>query len=184
MKETDIAGNILTYFRKQLVRFYGDKSETFNVHTLSHLSDQVKQCGPLSSSSSIAFEAAHFQLKRPLSESTSTSVFTRLAVRRHQRIVGRREDFKTKLMKIGSVVLKNSREVEVDLEGERAVFRTSSVCRFLETGSCENFVKYEESAELFSFGQLLAIFVDIENFCGVAHLKVYRNHNPLRLLLT
>ena len=101
-------------------------------------------------------------------------------------------------MKIGSVVLKNSREVEVDLEGERAVFRTSNsfsfqdknyhihtpVCRFLETGSSEHFVKYEESAELFSFGQLLAIFVDIENFCGVAHLKVYRNHNPLRLLLS
>ena len=198
VKEIDIAGNILTCFRKQLVRFYGDKSETFNAHTLSHLSDQVKQCGPLSSSSSIVFEAAHFQLKRRISESTSISVFTRLAVKRHQRIVGRREDFKTKLMKIGSVVLKNSREVEVDLEGERAVFRTSnsfsfqdknyhihtSVCRFLETGSCDHFVKYEESAELFSFGQLLAIFVDIENFSGVAHLKVYRIHNPLRLLLS
>ena len=160
VKEIDIAGNILTCFRKQLVRFYGDKSETFNAHTLSLLSDQVKQCGPLSSSSSIAFEAAQFQLKRRISQSTSTSVFTRLAVKRHQRIVGRREDFKTKLIKIGSVFLKNSREVEVDLEGERAVFRTSnsfsfqdknyhihtSVCRFLETGSCEHFVKYEESA--------------------------------------
>ena len=155
----------------------------------------MKQCGSLSSSSSIAFEAAQFHLKRRISESTSTSVFTRLAVKRHQRIVGRREDFKKEL---GSVVLKNSRKVEVDLEGERAVFRTSnqfsfqdknyhiqtSVCRFLETGSCEHFVKYEESAELFSFGQLLAIFVDIDSFCGVAHLKIYLNHNPLRLLLT
>ena len=97
VKENDIAGNILTCFRKQLARFYGDKSETIDAHTLSHLSDQVKQCGPLSSIWSIAFEAAHFQLKRRISESTSTSVFTRLAVKRHQRIVGRREDFKTKL---------------------------------------------------------------------------------------
>ena len=64
VKEIDIAGNILTCFRKQLVRFYGDKSETFNAHTLSHLSDQVKKCGPLSSCSSIAFEAAHFSIKK------------------------------------------------------------------------------------------------------------------------
>ena len=49
MTEIYIAGTILTCFRKQLVRFYGDKSETFNAHTLSHLSDQGKQCGPLSS---------------------------------------------------------------------------------------------------------------------------------------
>ena len=26
--------------------------------------------------------------------------------------------------------------------------------------------------------------MDIDSFCGVAHLKVYRNHKPFRLLLT
>ena len=130
MKEIDIAGNCLTCFRKQLVRFSGDKSETFNALTLSHLSDQLKQCGLLSSILSIAFEAAYFHLKRRINESTSRFVFTRLAVKCHQRIVGRRVDFKKKPMKIGSVVLENSREVEVDLEEERAVFRTSNSFSF------------------------------------------------------
>ena len=53
-KDIDIAAKSLATFRKQLVRFYGDKSETYSAHSLSHLADQVRRCGPLSTSSSIA----------------------------------------------------------------------------------------------------------------------------------
>ena len=131
-KDIDVAAKSLATFRKQLVRFYGDKSETYNAHSLSHLADQVKRCGPLSTSSSIAFEAAHFQLKRRISETTSTSVFTRLAIKRHNRLAGRKRDFRTNVMAIGSVVLRNSHEVAVNVGDELAVFRSSSAFSFLE----------------------------------------------------
>ena len=197
-KDIDVAAKSLATFRKQLVRFYGDKSETYNAHSLSHLADQVKRCGPLSTSSSIAFEAAHFQLKRRISETTSTSVFTRLAIKRHNRLAGRKRDFHTNVMAIGSVVLRNSHEVAVNVGDELAVFRSSSAfsfleknfychnskCRYLENGSCVHIVKFEREDKCVSFGQLLAIYVDIENCCGVAHVKFFEEFKSFRELLS
>ena len=197
-KDIDVAAKSLATFRKQLVRFYGDKSETYNAHSLSHLADQVKRCGPLSTSSSIAFEAAHFQLKRRISETTSTSVFTRLAIKRHNRLAGRKRDLHTNVMAIGSVVLRNSHEVAVNVGDELAVFRSSSAfsfleknfychnskCRYLENGSCVHIVKFEREDKCVSFGQLLAIYVDIENCCGVAHVKFFEEFKSFRELLS
>ena len=196
--DIDVAAKSLATFRKQLVRFYGDKSETYNAHSLSHLAEQVKRCGPLSTSSSIAFEAAHFQLKRRISETTSTSVFTRLAIKRHNRLAGRKRDFHTNVMAIGSVVLRNSHEVAVNVGDELAVFRSSSAfsfleknfychnskCRYLENGSCVHIVKFEREDKCVSFGQLMAIYVDIENCSGVAHVKFIEEFKSFRELLS
>ena len=91
----------------------------------------------------------------------------------------------------GSVVLRDSHEVAVDVGEEHAIFRSSSAfsfrkksfyclnskCLYLENGSCVHIVKFEREDKYFSFGQLLAIDVDIENFSGVArvHVKLFED---------
>ena len=197
-KDIDIAAKSLATFRKQLVSFYGDKSETYNALSLSHLADQVKLCCPLSTNSSIAFEAAHIQSKRRIRETTSTAVFTRLAIKRHHRLAGPKCDFLTNVMAIGSVVLMKSHEVAVDVGNKRAIFRTSSAfsfleknfyfhnlkCRYLKTGSCVQIVKFEREDKCVSFGQLLAKYVEIEKNCGVAHVKFFEEFKSFRELLS
>ena len=43
-------------------------------------------------------------------------------------------------------------------------------------------VKFEREDKCVSFGQLLAIYVDVENCCGVAHVKFFEEFKSFREL--
>ena len=141
----------------------------------------------------IAFEAAHFQLKRKLGETVSTKLFTRLAVKRRQRIFYRRKPFVEQALKIGPLLLKRCKDVQArigmvtsDLKtcssfskhGKNYHCHTSS-CSFDINGSCEHIVLII-SGEGNSVGQLHAIYVDLDNLCGVVQVKMSESVTVLR----
>ena len=41
----DVAERLIKIFQKMVPRFYGEAAQTFNVHSLGHLADQVKTLG-------------------------------------------------------------------------------------------------------------------------------------------
>ena len=53
----DLDEKVIDIFRFPIPHFYGKTAQTFNAHALSHLSDQVRVAGPLSSLSAMAFES-------------------------------------------------------------------------------------------------------------------------------
>ena len=147
--------------------------------------DQVKRCCPLSACSTIAFEAAHFQLKRKLGETFSINLFIRSAVRRRKRIFYRRKQFVEQALKIGPLMLKRCKDVQARVDMVTSVLKTrsyfskhvknyhchTSSCTFDINGPCEQIVMIDSGAGI-SLGQLTAIFVDLDNLCGVVQIKV------------
>ena len=75
------AKHLLDQFCRDAPLFFGtDKCETINLHSIRHLADQVKRCGPLYVSSAMSFESAHSFLARMAS---GTHDFCEIICRRY-----------------------------------------------------------------------------------------------------
>ena len=57
--DTDEADVLIEQFFENFVDLYGEDSQSFNSHTMRHLSEQVKRIGPLWFSSAFCFEFAN-----------------------------------------------------------------------------------------------------------------------------
>ena len=107
-EEICLSDELVMVFRELAPFFYGETSQTFNMHILVDLADQVKSAGPLSSLSTMAFESAHYQLKRAVGPNTTASLATSLAVKRHQRRFFRKQSKKPdQTVTIGSLKLRH-----------------------------------------------------------------------------
>ena len=94
--DVDIAEKLIDIFRLLLPYFYGETAQNFNAHALSHLADQVRVAGPLSSLSAMPFESAHFQLTRAIGPTTNSSCAAKLSVKKQQRQFFATADLKRK----------------------------------------------------------------------------------------
>ena len=63
---SDYAHSLMTLFIQQFESIYGESQMTYNVHSLIHLSNQVKKYGPLENASAFPFENYLGKIKRML----------------------------------------------------------------------------------------------------------------------
>ena len=154
----DIAEKLIAIFRLLLPFFHGEPRKTFKPHALSHLTDQVRVAGPLSSLSAMPFELAHFQLKRAKGPTTNSSCAAKLAVQKQQRQFFATANLKRKnsrpSLTVGELRLKSQRRVQLDSSNENYFSADSfeffgnnfychdSNCRWQSTGTCAHMVVY------------------------------------------
>ena len=187
-EEICLSDELVMVFRELAPFFYGETSQTFNKHTLVHLADQVKSAGPLSSLSTMAFESAHYQLKRAVGPNTTANLATSLAVKRHQRRFFRKQSKKREqTVTIGSLKLRHPTNCFVEIGGVGEVFSTcqsfqynsqsfychnNSKCQWLSNGSCTHIVQFSDDNQL-RIGQLCAIFADVPSRCASVEVKIF-----------
>lgn len=70
LHEIDEAGNMLTKFANDFQSLYGKAKVTMNLHMLRHLSDAVRNCGPLWAQSMFAFEQSNGNLVKSVTSTT------------------------------------------------------------------------------------------------------------------
>ena len=159
----DIAEKPIDSFRL-LPYLYGETAQTFNAHALSHLADQVRVAGPLSSLSAMPFESAHFQLKRAIGPTTNSSCAAKLAVKKKQRHFFVTANLKRKnprpSLTVGELWLKSQTRVHLDSSNEicfsadsfefigKNFYCHDSNCRWHSTGTCVLMVVYFCNNEL------------------------------------
>ena len=194
----DIAEKLIDIFRLLLPYFYGETAQTFNAHALSHLADQVRVAGPLSSLSAMPFESAHFQLKRAIGPTTNSSCAAKLAVKKQQRQFFATANLKRKnsrpSLTVGELRLKSQRRVQLDTSNENYFSAVSfefigknfychdSNCRWQSTGTCVHMVVYFCNNEL-SCGQLVTVIASIENVTALVLIRKFSKIETLREFL-
>ena len=194
----DVAERLIKIFQKLVPRFYGEAAQTFNMHSLGHLADQVKMSGPLASLSCMPFEAAHYHLKRAIGPITSASLATKLAVKRNQRRFFRRKfSWNCAATVIGSLKLFRPTECLIEIEAAQEIFVTSSTfeidsktffchgskCSWHSDKTCVHFVEFVKNGTT-CFGQLMAIFADSEAKAAAVHIKEFRALKSLSSFLS
>ena len=76
-KEISEARNLLFVFRKTTFKLFPKSVQTYNVHLLCHLAQQVQDHGTLSNLSAFAFESANYHLTRCISCFNTKTLFCR-----------------------------------------------------------------------------------------------------------
>ena len=165
-------------------RFYGEAAQTFNIHSLGHLADQVKMSGPLASLSCMPFRAAYYHLERAIGPITTPPLATKLAVKMNQRQFFRRKfSWNSAATVIGSLKLFRPTECLIGIEAAQKIFVTSSTfeidsktflchgskCFWHSDKTCVHFVEFDKNGTK-CFGQLMAIFADSEAKDAAVHI--------------
>ena len=194
----DVAERLIKIFQNLVPRFYGEAAQTFNVHSLGHLADQVKMSGPLASLSCMPFEAAHYHLKRAIGPITSASLATKLAVKRNQRRFFRRKfSWNCAATVIGSLKLFGPTECLIEIEAAQEIFHEQyiwnwlknvffchgSKCSWHSEKTCVHFFEFDKNGTT-CFGQLMAIFADNEAKAAAVHVKEFRALKSLSSFLS
>lgn len=109
----EAAETCLHYFNVGFAELYDIHCQSYNIHSLRHLVEQVRRFGPLTSTSAFAFENANRLLCLSLTGTVNTAEL--LATRYFNRkIAGTRELESDKLTKFTKCLAKNSTDSSID----------------------------------------------------------------------